>query len=410
MPKKRVVIFSDFDGTLTGLAGSMFIGAGFGADAEHNFYKSLFIQQANAPFDYSTWKMLETDDLQKHFKKNFGEYDPEKMDFDKGLGKLLMKPDAVAALHILLQQEDVEFNIISRNNKKYIEAVLRYQGFSEKEIGQIKILTGSKTETIRQKLSDEKAAKTEETDIDFYILDDSDEDYEYMANTVHNAYPAPRNDLFDPEEEQIPNAPKTTIHGYIETPGKFDWLSYLKEIFSSLGRTYDTPIHIPKHKKTTAEIVQDDKTILSHLKHPISRADNLQITLADIQNAVKTAKENYIKYHNSSNKNESEFNRGVDKGLFSWGRHGSRGIKNAEKFEHEIAGKTESIEAIDALIKFVQAPSRAYHIHSFASYLGDELAKIKLVQPHERSHYNSKELTEEINQRFPPPPSDSLHN
>ncbi|KTD17592.1 hypothetical protein [Legionella jordanis] len=97
------------------------------------------------------------------------------------------------------------------------------------------------------------------------------------------------------------------------------------------------------------------------------------IELIDLRTAVANAQENYEKWYKKDNSCRND--RGPN-GFFSWFRHGKTGQQFAAAFKNEV-NTADKISAIASINEFLLAPKTAYHRHSFASFLLDELTKLK---------------------------------
>lgn len=112
-----ILIFCDFDGTLTGLAGNVLV--------DTDFYNNLLITPGNYigplhPLPY----------LLAHMRKELTGDDPRRM-----------TKSAVWFLKNCLQLNNpIKLVIISKNQKAYIEALLHYEGFNQDEIECMDIL------------------------------------------------------------------------------------------------------------------------------------------------------------------------------------------------------------------------------------------------------------------------------
>jgi hypothetical protein len=68
----------------------------------------------------------------------------------------------------------------------------------------------------------------------------------------------------------------------------------------------------------------------------------------------------------------------------------------------EASNKTALIKS---LIDFFNDPSKAFHHHSFTSYLADELANIGLINYQNSHHYDAKTIVSELQQHLSLPKS-----
>ncbi|HAT8177967.1 TPA: hypothetical protein JA361_00515 [Legionella pneumophila] len=197
----KVIIFTDFDGTVTGRSGNETVFT--------EFYQSLLQgYKKDVEQDYKSTPMKDPIEVQSLFEAKFGKYD-ESFDHSQQDVELLMSPEAVAFFHEVLKNDDVTVNIVTKNRVEYIKAVFKYQGFSDEEIKKLTTLeSGYKFHDVNSQLNHQ----TEKAN-SVYILDDSAADYAEMLRAV-------KGKGYNEEE----------IHGYSKNPGKFEWLQYLKDV------------------------------------------------------------------------------------------------------------------------------------------------------------------------------------
>ena len=122
--------------------------------------------------------------------------------------------------------------------------------------------------------------------------------------------------------------------------------------------------------------------------------DNLpekSVLLLQIYQSVEKAFSNYMNHHD--NRQEQKFQRGFEAGFFSTLRHGETGQTNARKFCTTILDTTSTTEAIDEINRlFIN--SKAYHTHSFTSYVLDEINdilrqhKLEPINADKNGHYS----------------------
>ncbi|WP_419418572.1 hypothetical protein ACNVED_08375 [Legionella sp. D16C41] len=205
MPTK-VVVYTDFDGTITRRQGSKTVFS--------PFYQSLLKSPTK---QYHLPGLLKsTSEVQELFMQKFGPV--EQVDFSKNTNDedILMDPEAVNFLHEILKESDVVVNIITRNRADYIQELLKYQGFSADEISRINIKdSGRKYDEVYNNLN-----KLDMRAEQIYIMDDDEKDYTNMLNATK--------DLEYEEQE---------IFAYKEPVGQFTWANYLKAIKSYLNST-----------------------------------------------------------------------------------------------------------------------------------------------------------------------------
>lgn len=150
------------------------------------------------------------------------------------------------------------------------------------------------------------------------------------------------------------------------------------------------PLDKPHSKLITEEVEQQINAIL----------DKTTLSVSDLQSAVYTAVQNYTNYHmKSENKNNPKYNRGQGDGFFSFFRHGSFGITTANTLYTSISAKNATLdETIEKLKDFLGHSSRAYHHHSFTSYLADALAEKGLLTSHPASRYKQEDVVNQLDQ------------
>ncbi|MCL5272524.1 MAG: hypothetical protein M1486_04325, partial [Gammaproteobacteria bacterium] len=201
----HIVIYTDFDGTLTGKVGS--------ATVFSPFYQSLLAGYSGKIQDYKQTPMKPGEEIQQLFVEQFGLF-KDGFDYSQNDTEMLMSADAVLFLHELLKNDQVTINIITKNRADYITALLKYQGFSEEEINKISIQdSGYKFDAVSQSLHSLKERAS-----CLYILDDDkSNDYPAMYRAAQmNSYPADH------------------IRGYNELPGQFNWSVYQNDIMTLL--------------------------------------------------------------------------------------------------------------------------------------------------------------------------------
>lgn len=150
------------------------------------------------------------------------------------------------------------------------------------------------------------------------------------------------------------------------------------------------PLDKPHSKPITEGVEQQINAIL----------DKTTLSVSDLQSAVYTAVQNYTNYHmKSENKNNPKYNRGQGDGFFSFFRHGSFGITTANTLYTSISAKNATLdETIEKLKDFLGHSSRAYHHHSFTSYLADALAEKGLLTSHPASRYKQEDVVNQLDQ------------
>ncbi|HAZ7574295.1 hypothetical protein OQJ02_00155 [Legionella sp. PATHC032] len=160
---------------------------------------------------------------------------------------------------------------------------------------------------------------------------------------------------------------------------------------------------LPSHLQAKVKRVPLDKPhtrlITRETEQPVNVAlDKITLSVNDLQSAVYNAVQNYTNYHTKSeNKNNPKYNRGQGDGFFSFFRHGSFGITTANNLYTSINAKNASLcETIEKLKDFLGHSSRAYHHHSFTSYLADALAEKGLLISHPASRYKKEDVVNQL--------------
>lgn len=211
---KSVIIFSDFDGTITNRPGGRLVFT--------PFFRSLQILNVEGiiPPYYKHGPMKPEDKIVAIFREKFGPYS---LDFDyskkvseEGNDKenyidILMSKETVESFHALLRNPNVSIRIITKNRIEYTKALFKYQGFSDSEIERLHIID----QILLSKGNEvEKVLHTVNPKADFvYVLDDDTSDYESMLQGVQNC-------LYTETQIKRANVP----------PGQFKWKDYLQEI------------------------------------------------------------------------------------------------------------------------------------------------------------------------------------
>lgn len=182
----KYIILTDFDGTMTRIAGEKGINYGF--------YRSLFT--ANTEAGYSRDPMKSDSEIQRLLNDHFGPYDvnnPPRGVMGSVLGQaepqdtsvLLISPEAVKALKKALQDPEVAVNIVTKNRAQYVQALMRYQGFTDEEIQRVNIMElSNKYEDSTDYLN--RIRGNVDKDALFIIKDDNIEDYMNMERAVRH--------------------------------------------------------------------------------------------------------------------------------------------------------------------------------------------------------------------------------
>ncbi|MGX6642379.1 Dot/Icm T4SS effector phosphotyrosine phosphatase Ceg4 [Legionella pneumophila] len=233
MPK--VIIFTDFDGTVTGRSGNETVFT--------EFYQSLLQgYKKDVEQDYKNTPMKDPIEAQALFEAKYGKYN-ENFDHDQQDVDFLMSPEAVAFFHEVLKNDDVTVNIVTKNRAEYIKAVFKYQGFSDEEISKLTILeSGYKFNDVNSRLNHptERANRV-------YILDDSPTDYAEMLRAV-------KGKGYNEEE----------IRGYRKNPGEFEWSQYLEDVREMFPPKENSPeeVQLPYEQGDEVSIGEETPVLL----------------------------------------------------------------------------------------------------------------------------------------------------
>ncbi|KTD39066.1 Dot/Icm T4SS effector [Legionella moravica] len=206
----KVVIYTDFDGTVTSRAGSKAVFT--------PFYQSLLVgYEEGKTQDYKRTPMKSVDAIQELFVTKFGEY-TEQFDFNKPDADMLMAPSAVQFFHELLANDQVSINIVTRNRSEYVNALFKYQGFSDSEINKLTFMeSGFKFEDVDRDLKVRDLRGQRPSSL--YILDDARSDFLAMRDAARlNSYTDEQTKAFNKE------------------PGQFEWNLYLDDVKADILR------------------------------------------------------------------------------------------------------------------------------------------------------------------------------
>ncbi|HRD70912.1 MAG TPA: hypothetical protein PK657_12275 [Legionella sp.] len=207
----RIIIFTDFDGTLTKKTGL--------ATVETPFYKSLFVKRLTKQGEYRTGQLKKSEEIQRLFK--------EKFDADEQTDtEMLIAPEAIAFFRDMLQLPDVAIYIVTKNRAEYIRELLIYQGFSEKDLTLINIYDscykGRDVSTIL-------ASQISRADFLFFI-EDSEEDCKLMVEGAKSKQYS--------DDQMIQ---------YVNKPGNFQWNQYQEAIETKLKVKNETLQNYSNH-------------------------------------------------------------------------------------------------------------------------------------------------------------------
>lgn len=154
-------------------------------------------------------------EVQILLQEKFGEYD-QNLAYKNPDSDMLLTQSAIDFLRQLLSLDQTVVNIVTKNRKDYVIALLAYQGFSEKEIRKITILaSGDKENDVKnsgKELAKDLKSKEEikNTRRLAFLFDDNKNDLLKMASRLNNKY--------------------FKVKHFSATPGKFKWPDYFKTI------------------------------------------------------------------------------------------------------------------------------------------------------------------------------------
>ncbi|CEG57567.1 hypothetical protein [Legionella fallonii] len=240
----KVLIFTDFDGTITSKEGSKTV---FG-----EFYQSLMdgYEVGKIQRNYKHTPLKSPEEVQKIFEAKFGKYDSN-FNYTQKDTDVLMSADAVAFFKQALNNSSITVKIITKNRQDYIHALLKYHGFSAEEIGKLTIDdTGWKNNAIHTSLRAPENNTSKPTHI--YILDDNPADFDAMVSAAES-----------PEY----GYEATQIKKYNQDAGQFQWAQYQQDIQALFPLPVEeqpitpTPIETGTDSRSTPPIaITEDKS------------------------------------------------------------------------------------------------------------------------------------------------------
>ncbi|HAU1151983.1 TPA: hypothetical protein JBI12_08540 [Legionella pneumophila] len=200
-----------------------------------------------------------------------------------------------------------------------------------------------------------------------------------------------------PQEENLPTIPNKRMDGKKEETK----LNHFVRERPQGPRGRRLPAHLQAKVKRIPLDNPHSRPITKETEQPVNvPLDKTTLSVNDLQSVVYTAVQNYTNYHTKSeNKNNPKYNRGQGDGFFSFFRHGSFGITTANNLYASISEKNATTEEIIEKLKdFLSHSSRAYHHHSFTSYLADALAEKGLLTSHPASRYKQEDVVNQLDQ------------
>jgi len=244
----KLIVFTDFDGTLTGLPGRSLM--------THQFYEYVSDKCINEA------GIRNEEKIQKAFAK---------LKTESPQSPIFMSKDAVEFLHGMLARPNVKVNIISRNVRWYIEAVLKYQGFTPDEMGRLTIMGPSPHKGKAVELLCKK--QLEDSTQAVYVLDDDPRDRTAMEDAVRSARPSL-------EEVYVPN----------QKAGEFQWGLYLRTIQNGLPtiqcppQSQAVPVAVNSSEVKNAE---QGAILICKLQEVFALVDCSRVTLVDTVNTFR---------------------------------------------------------------------------------------------------------------------------
>lgn len=200
-----------------------------------------------------------------------------------------------------------------------------------------------------------------------------------------------------PQEENLPTFPNKKTDSYSEKPKLNHFVRERPQ--GPHGRRL--PAHLQAKVTRTPLGKSHCRPMAKETEQHVNVfLDQATLSVNDLQFAVYTAVQNYTNYHTKSeNKNNPKYNRGQGDGYFSFFRHGNFGITTANNLYTSISAKNATMdETIERLKDFLGHSSRAYHHHSFTSYLADALAEKGLLTSHPSSRYTQEDVVNQLEQ------------
>ncbi|HAT8180119.1 TPA: hypothetical protein JA361_11795 [Legionella pneumophila] len=199
-----------------------------------------------------------------------------------------------------------------------------------------------------------------------------------------------------PQEENLPTFPNKKTDSNSEKPK----LNHVVRERPQGPQGRRLPAHLQAKVKRAPLDKPHSRLITKETEQQINAFLNkTTLSVNDLQSAVYTAVQNYTNYHTKSeNKNNPQYNRGQGEGFFSFFRHGGFGITTANNLYASISAKNATMdETLEKLKDFLGHSSRAYHHHSFTSYLADALAEKGLLTSLPASRYKQEDVVNQLN-------------
>lgn len=194
----KITIFCDFDGTLTSTVGQKTVNS--------KFYKSLYLNTQGTP-RYSRYTMKNAGEVQQLLQQSFQ---------SEGNKSYFISDKAVDFLKWALNQEAIEFVILTRNRPDYVQALLTFHEVPTEPI----TITWSKKCSKGTEVSKYCYAHAPNPQ-HVFVLDDSERDYKNIIECAQaRGY----------EERK-------TLHGYHQNPGCFSWSEIQTAIEQTLTPT-----------------------------------------------------------------------------------------------------------------------------------------------------------------------------
>lgn len=319
-------VFSDVDGTATNLPGASLCLATQSLNVQQALYHSLFEGFKGMAMPYARAKMLPVDEMVKKITSHFGSFTESV--YERPDSDMLFSLDAIKFYKQVIKYPNASLTLITKNRSEYVLALLKYHGFTDKELAKIDIQS-----TIGTNGKEDVATKVLQSKEDgfFLVLDDSLADAEAMNRAIVNKYS--RSDISWVEHNE---------------PGQFRWQVY-------------------------------QQWMEEYLADPRNKEFYDSVCAFTLKDAMLDAIVKYIDYHQSPNKTKSESNRGQGAGFFSWLRHGKRGMDEAYQLYHDIYSLNHYDTIFNKVVNFLAAPHCAYEYHSLSSYLCDALAVLEFL-------------------------------
>ena len=226
----------DFDGTLTGIEGKKLV--------HTPFYQGLLDTSKFSPRDPGDYMIPMKSNLHELIQEDITPLDARRV-----------TRDAITFLHTILGWTNMTVWIVSRNQKRYIIALLSFCGLTEEEVAKIHVFDVfdlkeyGKADVILECLG-----RNQFTDI--LLFDDDTKELDDMAQAVVHC------------------GGDIRLHPIQCPPGQFQWLEYSK----FMSTLVPPQVQSPKKRKTGAEEEADKLIMVSAAEYHQLIAENRRLT------------------------------------------------------------------------------------------------------------------------------------